>query len=191
MELESEVLKRWINASVAIGRVGRDPLGGYLTYQIQASGRIDAKLRRLDARYGSIKARFLREGALDFFLSDYLDLARLWVLDAYELVRTLDACLRHGLWTPSEATATGVGETKRRLAEVRVPLAKFEPTGRFGRAIPGDLIPVAVLGQGTGAGWNVGGAVPRVVSRLELSDALLDLLEGARSEISQPPGASS
>jgi hypothetical protein len=182
MEKEPEALTRWVNASAGFGRVGEAPLGGYLVYQAQALGRLDTRLRDLDEKYGSVPEPSAGPAQIDLTLTDYLDLSRLWVLDAYELIRTLDACTRHGLWTPSEEVSKQVKQVKRSLAEVRIPLAKFEPSGlRSGRATPGDLIATPALGQGVGAAWNIGGSTPRFVSRRELSDAVLSLLETADS----------
>jgi hypothetical protein len=179
-------MKRWVSASHSVGHVVQAPLGGYLTIHIQAAGRLDSRLRVLDDTYGSVRERWPEQ--IDLILTDYLDQSRLWVLDAYELMRTLDACIRGGLWTPSTDVAREVKGVKQRLAEVRVPLAKFEPSGRSGRAAPGDLIARPVLGDGIGAAWNVGGATPRFVSRRELSDAVLTLLETVRSEALQQSG---
>ena len=187
VEEEPDTLTRWVNASLTFSHVGQVPLGGWLVYQIQAAGRLDGRLRVLDRTYGSARERI--RGQIDLMLTDYFDLSRLWVLDAYELIRTLDECVRRGVWAPSAEVAEQVKGVKQRLAQVRVPLAKFESSGKSsGEGTPGDLVATPALGQGIGAAWSVGGASPRFVSRRELSDAVLALLEAAAPKDRSNPG---
>lgn len=170
------LLESWIKASFVTGQIARDPLRAHLTYQVQAIGRLDVELRALDEEYGDLAAQTAKN-EVDLRLSTYLDRSWFWVLAAYELVRTLDACTRAGLWTPTAELAAELKATKRSLARVRIPLAKFEPSGRAGKALPGDLIAHPALIEGVGAGWDVGTDRPDVVSRRDLSDGLLSLLE--------------
>jgi hypothetical protein len=183
-EGDFDLLERWVRASFSIGRIGQDPLGGYLTTYIQAAGTLDTKLRAFDERYVSESATQNELGTIEiaFLMTEHLYLSRLWVLDAYELIRTLDACIASGSWSPSTRIKRRVGQVKTELAEVRVPLAKLEPAKHSRGASPGDLIAQPALVPGMGAAWNVGPTTVRIVTRRELSDAVLTLLEAARAE---------
>jgi hypothetical protein len=182
---QDDIFTRWVNASFSVSRAIKDPLGSHLMFQIQALGRLDAKLRPLDAHFGGMVAHPPEASdavgvALAF--TDFLDQSRLWVLGAYELVRTLDECIRHSLWRPPEGVRDDVRVAKRALARVRIPLAKFQAAGRARSALPGDLLPQPVLATGVGCAWAVGPTADDIVTRLGLSDAVLDLFERARRE---------
>ena len=168
------LFERWVRASHVLRGAGPDPLAGLLTYQAQACGRLDVKLRELDREYGS--RRFLDATTVDPGLSDYMDLSRLWVMDAYELVRTLDECVSEGMWVPPDPIVKELPPLKRALAEVRIPLAKFERAGSS-RGRPGDLIPWPTMSAIEGAGWDIGGDQRHIVGRQALADALLGTLE--------------
>jgi len=170
---DATLLERWVRASHVLRGVGPDLLGGHLTYQAQACGRLDVKLRPLDRHYGSWRSL---DGAVDPTLSDYMDLSRLWVMDAYELVRTLDECMRLGMWIPPAGIAEELTPLKRALEEVRIPLAKYQ-RARSARPRPGDVFPEPRMFAIDGAGWDVGGATRRVVGRQALAETLLTTLE--------------
>ncbi len=111
---------------------------------------------------------------------DYMTLSILWVFGAYEVVRTLHQKLR-------EHSDTGVarselcfqiGKLKEAFERVRIPLAKFEKASRF----PTDT-GVAIHGFHfeKGAAWFV--TSTKVVTRRELSDSLLETLQGWKTLI--------
>lgn len=96
----------------------------------------------------------------------------LWVLSAYEVVRTLSqrADQNDGLFNAS--VAEKIRKTKHKLEEVRIPLAKLEPR----RGNKGETA-LALGGQfGNSYGWIVepGG---KFYSRLALAEAVLELLK--------------
>lgn len=184
MEPEADITVRWVHASFSVRGIAA-PLGAWLVPRVQAAGRLDARLRALDLKYGSIQRE--HQTSVDFELDEYMYLSLLWVLDAYEVVRTLDACVRQGMWSPSPAVRERLALVKAELGSVRMPLAKFEPRGRSGGARPGDLVPYPVLVVGAGAGWNVGEAAVLIVSRHGLADEVLSLFEAAASGPSGDP----
>jgi hypothetical protein len=99
-------------------------------------------------------------------------LSRLWVLGAYELVRTIEQMLRRSN-APSSRLHTTAKDLKWRFERLRMPLAKFETARRF----PGDW-PIAYpsLHEQTGAvGWHV--APNEFIERRMLADRLLEFLE--------------
>jgi hypothetical protein len=97
----------------------------------------------------------------------------LWVLAAYEFIRTLDqACDR----------ATGIPLTrkksikvlKHKMERIRMPLAKLEPANRY----PADFrVALPTWQPGKGVGWFVDQTV--LILRVDLSDAMLSTLETA------------
>lgn len=96
----------------------------------------------------------------------------LWVLSAYEVVRTLSqkSDQNEGLFNAS--VTEKIRKTKHKLEEIRIPLAKLEPR----RGNKGETA-LAIGGQFENSyGWIVepGG---KFYSRLELAEAVLELLK--------------
>jgi hypothetical protein len=112
----------------------------------------------------------------------------MWILDAYELLRTIDGTIRAGMWHPRDPLGEQFNRAKRSIADIRVPLAKFEPAGRSGKAVAGDAVPFPVFVPGRGAGWVVGQDVA-IVTRGDFGDQILALLETA-TMAGSPPAAS-
>jgi hypothetical protein len=177
MQPDVDIAARWMQASLAVADIGRRPLGAFLTYQVQATGRLDIRLRAF-----VIGDEDLDRLEVGLVLTEHLDLCRLWVLDAYELIRTLEGCVSHGLWAPAAPVIEGLRQVKGQLAEIRMPLTKFDPQGRSDRAVSGDVIAAAVIQPGAGAGWNIGEEGTRLVTRRALSDAVLEWLELAQAD---------
>lgn len=177
--MDSELQRRWVAASFAIGKIGHDPFGGHPAYQIQSLGRLDGRLRDEDKEIGELFDKN-DEHEPSWALSDYLSVSRLWVLDGYELIRTLRGCLRAKLWQPPDAVTGDLARVEGLFKRVRIPLAKFEPAFRTVQAAPGDIVPEPVFVRGHGAGWNIGDSSPDIVARQELADSLLRSLEKAR-----------
>jgi hypothetical protein len=147
-------------------------------YEIQSLGRLDASLLEQEEIVLGLAEDSMPEPTDR--LSEYLDLSRLWVLSAYELIRTLDASVRAGLWNPGPLLADALQELKQQLAVVRMPLAKFEPA--FKRAEPGDLVAEPGFTPGGGASWNISeSAEPTIVTRNDLSDGVIAFFERCRS----------
>ncbi|WP_246356603.1 hypothetical protein [Pseudomonas gingeri] len=102
----------------------------------------------------------------------------LWVLGAYEVVRTLTQRMSENQCNDPSQVFENFRQVKTRFARVRVPLAKFEPASIHKKtdshiAYPG-------FSFNLGIAWQVSEGV--IVSRRELSDALLNALEHARVE---------
>lgn len=89
-------------------------------------GRIDAALQQSDAKYlqwrldlGHLTSSQWEE------LHDSMATAHLWVLGAYELIRTLDELLRSRSDAASRELRQKSLAVKRQFERVRVPLAKL------------------------------------------------------------------
>jgi hypothetical protein len=165
--------ERWLKVSIGLGRFEQQmmPL-------VQQLGRLDARLIQADEMWPD---RFL-EKDLSYedssTLHEHITLSYLWVLGAYEFIRTL--CDRVNM-DDQEKTPTEVRnillEAKRRFARVRVPLAKMEPVSKF--AAEDGPIAYPGLKRDAGVAWQLNPNT--IVTRRELSDALLEALERRRS----------
>jgi hypothetical protein len=128
-------------------------------------GRIDSSKKDLSYEDGTI-------------LHEHITLSYLWVLGAYEFIRTL--CDRIKMddheKTPEEVRNILL-EAKRRFNWVRVPLAKMEAVSEF--ATEDGPIAYPGLKAGVGVAWQLNPNT--IVTRRELSEALLDALERRRA----------
>jgi hypothetical protein len=174
--MASRLHLRWVNASRTLERVA-GPLGAHLLLRVQLAGRLDERLRPRDAWYGEIEER-QRDAEVDLTFDEYLHLSLLWVLDVFELVRTMETLVRRGRLEVTPAANVALRRIKADLARVRTPLAKFEASGRPEIA----LAAYPVLVASVGAGWDVGEASPYIVSRQSLSEQFLSFLEAAAIE---------
>lgn len=155
---------RWVSASHGLTRYET-----FMVSTVQGLGRLDEFLAARDSRYvageGYLSERF---GILDF--SDHITLSYLWVLGAYEIVRVMHQRERDS----RSSLSTSINELLRQFARLRVPLAKFEPAERHKKT---DFrIAYPVLNSDYGVAWQV--SENTFISRRELSDQFLQLLEG-------------
>jgi hypothetical protein len=158
---------RWKRASFALLQV--EP---FLTQTLQQLGRIDASLYQKDIRFREIRTR---EDAGPGEWDDLVEsttLAYLWVLGAYEVVRTIDQRCRE-LRLQSIAQCSSSSIVKHSFERVRIPLAKLEPANRHKASDTGFAYPT--LNSTHGIGWKVADEV--VISRGALSSELLEFLE--------------
>ena len=104
--------------------------------------------------------------------NEHMTLSYLWVLGAFELIRTLEEKHRKDRTSP-KALRRALKATLEFLSEIRVPLAKIKPDKKHWKS----GWPVAFPGfvQGIGVGWRLSTTV--WVSRQELGDAVLRCLE--------------
>lgn len=102
-------------------------------------------------------------------LTDHVFFSTVWVLVAYEVVRTLHA--RLGTAAPPSLIAT-----KETLGRVRVPLVKLEPAKRFRKT---DLNwPDTLIHPQLGAAWQP--TPGTVISRDDLSRLVRTTLQACR-----------
>lgn len=94
----------------------------------------------------------------------------LWVLAAYEMIRTISQTLQE---TNSGAEITSKSKVlKSDFERLRVPLAKFEPARKHQNT--DYRFPLGCMQPGRGLCWAVADGV--VISRMELSDKLVGFL---------------
>ncbi len=143
------------------------PVNFALQIQAQHLGRIDAQL--IDAHIPE------NDGCIDQ-LTDHITISYLWVLGAFELIRTLDQRARSKeLYSPEDRDR--IRDLKKQFMRIRVPLAKLEPA----RAHEKTDNPVAwpTFADQAGVGWMI--AKGKFVTRKDLADRLLEMLESLPS----------
>lgn len=145
---------------------------------VQQLGRLDVKLMQADLEW-SRAVRDDEPGTPDYdALHGHITLSYLWILGAYEFVRTLSQKMEHGPQKVPLVVSAAFRSTKRRFARLRMPLAKMEPASAHSNednhiAYPG-------VHEEYGVAWHLNDTT--LVSRRELSDDLLEALELARRE---------
>ncbi|HDG1730732.1 TPA: hypothetical protein RSW70_003596 [Vibrio cholerae] len=161
--IDFERKKRWVDVSFVV-RAFDD----FMMFTLQGLG-------KLDARFIVEDASFLATGqSLNPFgdLSDHITQSYLWVLGAYEIVRSLDQRARQDdTFFPEQKD--NLQSLKHKFERIRIPLAKFEAARRHKDtdshiAYPG-------FNTATGVSWQV--AADKWVDRRTLSDEMLELLE--------------
>lgn len=142
--------------------------------------RLGATLDRRDAN--AIQSIEEMQGASRDVWNDHADRvfkSYLWLLCAYELIRTLDQAFSDDPSLTSDTAAGLVREAKLALERVRIPLAKAERSRRkawstdFSFAMP-------TLTPGAGISWHVG--TTTTVTRKDLQDAVMIALRALRDE---------
>ena len=155
--------KRWIDVSTVI-RVFDD----FMMVTLQGLGKLDSRLVVEDASF--IETGKPSNPFGDF--SDHFTQSYLWVLGAYEIVRSLDQRAREDE-TFFPAHKQGLQQLKHSFERIRIPLAKFEASRRHKDtdshiAYPG-------FNPASGVSWQV--TADTWVDRRVLSDEMLELLE--------------
>lgn len=171
---DDERYTRWRRASHGLHLIESE-----LVHTVQALGRIDADLFPRDVRYREIREdgdgtneewREITEHAMP--------MGYLWVLGAYEVIRTLDQRFREDKSKFQAQQQLGTWNLKVDFERVRIPLAKLEPATRF----PTDnRFATPALIRGRGLGWQVAEGVS--FARGELSTKFLEFLESLKSSV--------
>jgi hypothetical protein len=168
---------RWIEASRFLEIV--EP---FMIVVAQGLGRLDINLIRGDQQLeGQVKRQHSspatmspdEHSSLSVNMMEQLTLSYLWVLGAYELVRSIDQRCRDNPPLLGNTANIKFAEIKHTFERLRVPLAKFEPSRRYKDT--DSTIAWPVIHKKLGSSWKV--ATDVVISRRELSDNLLNLLE--------------
>jgi hypothetical protein len=181
---------RWIEGSRSLERI--EPM---MLLPIQVLGQLDVELIQDDQpltalaleQRSSSNASISNEErvylgiSFDTIFKDQLTLSYLWVLGAYELVRAIDQRCRGNPLLFGNQLNTKVTAVKHAFERLRVPLAKFESSRRHRKT--DSPIAWPAIHQELGTSWQVARDV--FISRKELSDILLDLLEEMR-KLSEP-----
>ncbi|WP_236630366.1 hypothetical protein [Pseudomonas syringae] len=164
--------ERWLKVSVGMARF--EP---HLLDLVQDMGQLDANLCSMDARF--VRAHPDEQNALydHHSIQSHKTQSYLWVLGAYEILRTLAQRVKDGQSDDPPDVAARIKAARDRFARVRIPLAKFEASRKY-RAIDN---PIAYPGLDLkyGIAWRLNES--EVISRQELSDVFLEALEFVRA----------
>ncbi|WP_105180524.1 MULTISPECIES: hypothetical protein [Pseudoalteromonas] len=166
---DNERRVRWINVSHVASQY--DP---FMVITIQGLGDLDSKLVVEDRKIVDTEKSFDPTSSLSVhFTNSYL-----WVLGAYEIVRCLSQHSRNSSSFFYQFKKE-IDELKMLFTRIRIPLAKFEPAGKF--KLTDSDIAYPSLHHELGVSWQVAENVH--INRFELSDKLLILLEFIRGKL--------
>lgn len=172
-------LQGWVDASYTTAQ-----MDGPLIDIIQGLGYLDIKLLVTDAYLIKHGKDMSSDGEL-MQIKEHLTMSYLWVLGAYEAIRTICQRTKGRSEFESLERFAKFEATKKAFNRIRIPLAKLEVASGFK-----DLdchIVNPVLNQSLGTGWQVNAST--FIIRSDLSDQLLASLEHSRS-IDKSNGAS-
>ncbi len=156
---------QWIGLSIKAGKYET-----YLMPYVQGLGRLDLRLISEGIELLSkINNNSSPEEA--FKLTDQFTLSHLWVLGAYEVIRTLCDFAKNNQERYGKKEYEKIKEAKHFFERLRVPLAKLEPNWRhkdtdFRVAYP-------VLNLDDGIAWAVNEKT--IITRMQLSNLFLDI----------------
>lgn len=145
---------------------------------VQQIGRLDVELMLADLEWVRIVRDEKASIASGDALQGHITQSYLWVLGAYELVRTLTQRMKEGSEPVSKNVIDSFQSAKRRFTRLRIPLAKMEPASAH--AAEDSHIAYPGVHQDYGVTWQLGPTT--LISRRELSDSLLEALELARKD---------
>ncbi|ODT77908.1 MAG: hypothetical protein ABS69_08310 [Nitrosomonadales bacterium SCN 54-20] len=164
--------ERWIRASHALATV--EP---FMTLTVQGLGKIDLELFQKDQQYRKlcIDSNMGVQEATNF--TDFFTLSYLWVLGAYEVVRTITQRFKQ-TDGPTAPRYIKSQELKKLFERVRIPLAKFEPSERYKKIDSKVAYPSLTFEHGIA--WQV--SEKDFISRGELSEAFIKFMEWLRND---------
>jgi hypothetical protein len=166
-------LERWIRASVTTAEFEQ-----FMVIFVQGLGRLEISLGEGDQLFLANFEENKNSLPESLKLSERFTLSHLWVLGAYEVVRTICQRITENRASVPEEIARSFNELKREFARIRIPLAKMEPASAYKDT--DSQIAFLALSPTRGIGWEVAQGV--FISRQDLADRLLATLEEARSK---------
>lgn len=163
---------RWQLAITAIKRIEPN-----LEFILGTLAKMDEELYLQEQRH-RIMAKTPADTKLDEWanVDDAVGQSYLWVLGAYEAIRTLDQRLRD-IGDSATGRQSATKKLKQRFERVRIPLAKLEAAKRNNAT--DFAFPRQGIDYERGIAWEV--ATDVVISRSELSDEFLAVLEGLQN----------
>ena len=164
---DDEQNRRWVKASLGLRRIEE-----FMIPTAQGLGLLDCKLTPEDDRFERLSQEERETAQESVMLTERFMLSSLWVMGAYELVRTIDQRAREGDVFVVDKVTECVKVLKRELERIRMPLAKMETARRFEGDYP---TPELYVMPGYGVAWRVSDEA--LFSRRKLSNGLLELLE--------------
>jgi hypothetical protein len=166
-------LERWVAASHRAGRFAPSML-----MQVQGLGMLDISLSEKDRRFLNLPHD--QQASIDqsLELSERLTISHLWVLGAFELIRTISQRLRENPSSTPFETTQSWNALKKRFARLRVPLAKMEAAG--GHESTDSPIAYQSISLDHGIAWQL--SENHFITRQELANDMLCNLETLRTD---------
>jgi hypothetical protein len=165
-----ERMKRWVRASIRSARFEH-----FLTVHVQGLGRVDCNLIREDEQFRDLPDKQKQSIQVSMLLTERFTLSHLWVLGAYEIVRTVHQRARRKALLNSDELRQ-LQSLKNSFARLRMPLAKLE-AARNHKATDSPIA-YASLHRDLGIAWQL--TPTFFVTRRELSDSFLDFFENLK-----------
>ncbi|MBP2031211.1 hypothetical protein J2755_002174 [Methanohalophilus levihalophilus] len=173
-----ERYKKWVDGGHALSEI--EP---FMVPVVHGIGQIDRKLIFNDTMYCELIAKTGSTGSTDeenMEYNEHIMISYLWVLGAYEIVRSIDQRVDKNRGGDPELLDEDlnarVKKVKKNFERIRIPLAKFEPA----RSHEDTDAPIAYpyTHMDLGFAWRV--SQDTFISRRELSNDLLELLVAIR-----------
>jgi hypothetical protein len=164
---------RWLKASTAALLIKPEIHG-----IVRMLGKIDVKLHEEDIRYCALPSDISSITSDQWNnMHDSIALSHLWILGAYELVRTLNQTLATATTSSKEVTDKCL-RLKHEFERIRMPLAKLETPKHHHQTDYG--VAYAAFDKTYGQGWMV--SENDFITRDQLGRGLLEFLEFARTK---------
>lgn len=161
--MKNNRISRWFTSLCALQKIDTN-----IPSVVRQLAKLDNKLIEWGKKHDP-KSR-IEAGTLDDF-EEYLIISYLWVLGAYEIIRTIhQRCKEKNIF--SQEILKKVKETKEYFTRIRVPLAKLEASKKYKHIDCSTALPHNTQ---LGIGWLLGNG--QCILRRNLSDKFLELLE--------------
>ena len=144
----------------------------FMVPTIQGLGKLDAQLKFEDEAFLRLSEKERESIDVSLKLTERFTYSYLWVLGAYEIIRTMDQKCRAD--SSLVTKHNDVTDSKHYFERVRIPLAKFESARRYKET--DSTIAYPSLNREHGIAWQVSENL--FISRLELSECFINLLRG-------------
>jgi len=161
--MENSRISRWLATLHILDKLDMD-----ISIVVKQLAKLDNKLIEWSKKHDP-RSR-IEKGTLDDF-EEYLTISYLWVLGAYEIIRTIyQRCKEQNIFP--QVIMDKIKDTKDYFTRIRVPLAKLEPAKKYKNTDYSIAFPHNTK---FGLGWLIGDN--RCILRINLSDKFLELLE--------------
>ncbi len=162
-DLENSRMSRWLATLYILDKIDTD-----ISILVKQLAKLDNKLIEWSKKHDP-ESR-IEKGTLDDF-EEYLTISYLWVLGAYEIIRTIyQRCENQNIFR--QEIINQIKDVKDYFTRIRVPLAKLEPAKKYKNTDHSIAFPHNTK---FGLGWLIGNN--RCILRINLSDKFLELLE--------------
>jgi len=164
--------EQWVKASFATAKF--EP---FMPVTIQGLGTLDIQLIQKDEEYLEKHKQTEGPEKIHFEFSNQITLSYLWVLGAYEVIRTITQRIKENSGIVKEDIEKEFSQVKKAFNRLRVPLAKMEPA--YSHRNTDSHIAYPALNIDHGVAWQV--SQDTYITRRSLSNLMLQLLESTRA----------